>query len=92
MLSDGQQFDVRITHAAAVFNEFLRQFTIRQPAIGGAAHPGFEMHFVNGNGVLLNVAARARFHPLGIAPFVVREIPDDGGGARRDLGEESVGV
>ena len=39
-----------------------------------------------------NVAARARFHPCGVAPGVVGERPDDGRGLGRDFGEEAVGI
>jgi hypothetical protein len=50
-------------------------------------HPGAEMDFVDRNRRRQGVAVAAFGHPFLVVPGII-EVPDEGGGARRDLMEE----
>src|SRR6185437_607593 len=57
----------------------------------GNATPRAQVELVHGPRCVLGVGAPAVLHPLAITPLI-REIPDDRGGARRLLGEEGIRV
>ncbi len=87
VLHDGHQLHVCKAHLRDVIAQGVRQLTIGERAVVLVGHPspGAEMHLVNRHGGIESVCARSRLHPLVIAPLV-RQVPDDGGGARGEFG------
>ncbi len=56
MLHDGQQLDVRVAHLLDVLHQLDGQLAIAERLPLRAAHPGFQVHFVDGD---------RRFQPVG---------------------------
>jgi hypothetical protein len=73
-------------HVADVVGQFNRQFAIGERSITlfRDAHPGTEMHLVDGHRCLELVVFVSGTHPLLIAPFVGK-VPDDRSCARRNF-------
>ena len=82
---------MREAHVSHVFGQRLRDVTIGRQAVGFAAPPRAQMHFVDRHRRAKRVVLPATLHPLGIAPVVV-ERPRARSRRRRRLGEECVGV
>ena len=93
MLHDRHELDVGEAHLVHIVGQLGRQLAIGERAVAlfGHAHPGAEVHFVDGDGRVELVVLVARAHPLGVVPLVV-EVPHDGRGARWNLVVEAVGV
>jgi len=57
-----------------------------------ATEPGFQVHFVDGDGRFEPVGLAAQFHPGGVLPLVRGDVPDHGGGFRRRLAIKGIGI
>ena len=72
MLHHGHQFEMRVAHVDGIVDQVVGEFVIRQQSIAGAAHPGFQMHFVDGDSFVKPLALTTLRHPCFIGPDVIR--------------------
>src|SRR5439155_26835873 len=80
MLHDRHEFHVGETHAFDVPGQFGRNLAIAQRTmlLFRDAHPGAQVHFVDGDGAGETVALASPPHPILVSPKVVEVVDDRG--------------
>src|SRR6185437_7673226 len=81
-----------VTHALDILDQFDGKLPVTEDFAFRTAHPGFEMHFVDGNRLFEPAALAPRQHPLIVLPPVSVDIADHGCGFWRRLRLKSVRI
>ena len=90
ILRHGHQFDMCISHVAAVGGEFLRHAAVVETAAG--QFPGAEVHLINAHGFAQEAPMGTPLHETAVLPLIFAVVPDDGGRLRSVLVELGAGV
>ena len=69
-LHQRHQFDMRITHLAAVVGQHVRKVAVLRPLVGKAL-PGAGVHLVNAHGAVHEITLRAARHVIAVRPHIV---------------------